>query len=398
MKQYLNLLKSNKTVRTLSTIQLLSYFGAWFSHVGVFTLLIELNAPVWMISLTVAMAFIPNVILAPISGIIIDRFKAYPLFLLFLTIQATTVLLLLLVRDLSWFWFLQVLVFIRMGTSGIYFQTEMSLLPKILNENDLKLANEIHSIIWAVSYTLGMASAGIFINFFGVYASFKFDFIIFLIGIFLLLKLNLKEKQEKIKKGALIMMIEGFIYLKKNPLLINLILIHGFVAVTSYDTLINILAKYSYKGVLSTALVIGFINAFRAFGLVVGPMIFSKRTNKKTLFYLFILQGIGLFSWAVLQHNLYLSFIGLFITGLSTSTLWSYTYTLVQVYCDKRFYGRVIAYLDMVYLGLATITSLFTGFLYEKGLSPFMITMLIGVHFILAGLFYKRVYDKSLAS
>lgn len=72
-----------------------------------------------------------------------------------------------------------------MGTAGIYFQTEMSLLPKILNRSDFVTTNEIHSIIWAVSYTAGMGLAGIFVNYFGVYASFKFDFCIFVFGIML---------------------------------------------------------------------------------------------------------------------------------------------------------------------------------------------------------------------
>lgn len=396
MKQYIKLLKTNKTVKILSTIQIINYFGAWFSHVGIFTLLIHLNAPVWMISLTVAMAFIPSVILAPFAGIIIDKFRAYPLFFVFLIIEAITVLLLLLVKNLSWFWFLQLLIFIRMGVANIYFQTEMSLLPKILNPKDLKLANEIHSIIWSISYTAGMASAGLFVNYFGVYASFKFDFFIYFIGIFLLTRLNLKEKKKKVNKKAFLMILEGFIYLKRNPLLINLVLIHGLIAVTTYDTLIGILAKTQYKEILSVALIIGLINTSRAFGLIVGPIIFSKPTNDKTLFYLFIFQAFGLASWALLQFDLYLSLIGLFITGLSTSTLWSYTYTLVQTHCDKRYYGRVIAYLDMIHLGVAALTSIVSGFLYEFGLSVCVVTLLLGVHFIISGIYYKQIYQKYL--
>ena len=394
MNRYINLFKANKTVRILSTIQLICYFGAWFSHIGVFTLLNKLGASDQMVALTAAMAFIPSVIIAPFAGVIIDKFRAFPLFMTFMIIEAITVALLLLVDSLSWFWFLQALVFIRMGLAGVYFQVEMSLLPKILKNDELKLANEIHSIIWAVSYTFGMAFAGIFINHFGVYNSFKFDFLIYLVGIFLLTRLNLKEEKKTLTTKAFFMIKEGFIYLKSNPLLINLILIHGFVAVTSYDTLINILAKYQYKEILSFALILGFINTVRALGLIIGPIVLSKFANNRTIFLIFIAQGLGLFSWAILQFNFYLSFIGLFLTGLSTSTLWSYTYTLIQTHCDKRYYGRVMAYVDMVFLGIAATTSILTGYLYKLGLNAFCITILFGLNFIMAAFYYKRVYKR----
>lgn len=395
MNKHLALIKHNKTVRILSLIQLICYFGAWFSHVGIFTLLINLNATTWMIGLTTAAAYIPSVILAPFAGVIIDRFRAYPLFFIFMIIEAITVILLLLVDSLEWFWFLQLMVFIRMGTAGIYFQVEMSLLPKILNKKSLKIANEIHSIIWALSYTLGMAVAGIFVAKFGVYNSFLFDFFLYIFGIALLIKLNLQESKKHSDQKALTMIIGGFIYLKNNPFLVKLLLLHGFVAATTYDTLIGILAKVNYKEILSVALTIGVLNTIRALGLIVGPIVLSKFANNKNLSYIFIAQGLGLISWGVLQENFYLSFIGLFLTGFCTSTLWSYTYTLIQNACEPKFYGRVIAYLDMIYLGIAALTSILVGFLYDLGLPTWLITILIGIHFIASALYYaKNIYSK----
>ncbi|CZE48389.1 MFS transporter [Campylobacter geochelonis] len=396
MKKYLNLLKSNQTVRLLSIIQLICYFGMWFSHIGIFTLLIELNAEVWMISLTAAMAFIPSVILAPFSGVIIDKFKALPLLMIFMVIEAVTILMLLFINDLSYFWFLQVLVFLRMGVGGIYFQVEMSLLPKILNKDELKLANEIHSIIWGVCYTAGMGLAGIFIHFFGIYTSFLVDFFIYVVGIYLLTRIKLDEKKSASNVKAINMIKEGILYIKSNPLLANLILVHAFVAVTAYDALISIMADHQYKGILSTALIIGLINTMRALGLVAGPILLSKFVNNRTLFWLFLGEAAGIVFWAVLQFNFYISFIGLFFAGLCTSVVWSYTYTLVQTHCDKKYYGRVVAYVDMIYLGTAAITSLMTGLLYSLGLGTFGITMLIAIFFILAAFYYKWVYKKWL--
>ncbi|PSM51794.1 proton antiporter protein, major facilitator superfamily [Campylobacter blaseri] len=398
MKKYIVLLKRNRNLRLLSTVQLICYFGMWFSHIGIATLLINLNAEIWMISLSAAMAFIPSVFLAIPAGVIIDKFKAYPLLMIFMVIEALSIIPLLFIDSLSYFWILQALIFIRSGIAGMHFQVEMSLLPKILNKVELKLANEIHSIIWAASYTSGMATAGIYIHHFGIKSSFIADFVLYLIGIWLLHKLSLNEDVKAKGEKVLSMIKDGIVYLKNNPFLFQLILVHAFVAVTSYDALINIMAKNQYKHILSVALVIGSMNTIRACGLILGPIFLGKFANNRNLFWLFLGQAGGILLWAFLQFNFYIGFIGMFFAGLCTSVLWSYSYTLVQMNCDKKYYGRVIAYLDMIFLGMAAITSLAIGWLYNLGLSTKTITILMALTFVFAAFFYKRVYKKYIIS
>jgi len=68
INKFLALLKKEPIFARLSLIQLISYLGVWFSHTGIFTLLIELDAPVWAITLAAAMAFFPGGITAPFCG------------------------------------------------------------------------------------------------------------------------------------------------------------------------------------------------------------------------------------------------------------------------------------------------------------------------------------------
>lgn len=394
MRRHIALLLLNKNIRILATIQLICYFGGWFSYTGIFTLLIELHAPIWAISFTAAMAFVPGVVLAPISGVIIDKFKPFSLFISFMLIECITVLLLILVDSMSWFWFMQLIVFIRMGLAGMYFQVEMSLLPKLLTRSHLKLANEIHSVIWAVSYTAGMGLAGIYIHNFGIYSSFVFDSILYAIGIALLFKLKLPQLYQSKKQKVMTMLKDGLAYIKNSPLMIHLIIIHSFVGITSYDTLIALMADYKYKEILSTSLIIGFMNMSRACSLILGPIILSKFTNTKTLFWLFIGQFLGIGIWSILQFDFYVGFIGLVCAGFCTSTLWSYSYTLIQNHCDKEYHGRVVAYVDMVFLGISALTSLAIGFLYKVGLSLSFITFLMGFAFFIGAFYYRYVIKK----
>lgn len=394
MIKYLALLRYNRNLRILTSIQMICYFGMWFSHTGIFTLLIDLKAPVWALTLAAAMAFIPNVFLAPINGIIIDKFNPKPMMIFLMFIETVSVLMLVFIDDLSLLWLLFVLIFVRMGVGVTYFQTEMSLLPNLLSKKNLKLANEIHSIIWAASYTAGMGIAGVFIHYFGVKEAFLFDFALYIFGMFLLTKLNIPNIVKTKTQKAFLMMKEGLKYIKNNPLIVHLILLHSFVGITAYDNLIALMASYQYKEILSASLIIGFMNMTRALSLVVGPIMLSKFINTKTLFWLFIGEFLGIGLWAILQFNYYLGLIGLIGAGFCTSSLWSFTFTMLQNSCDKKFYGRVIAYKDMVYFIISAFVSIAIGAAYELGISLMAITFSIGSAFLIGAFYYKFVYEK----
>lgn len=391
MKKYLALLRMHENFRLLCFVQVICYFGAWFSHTGIFTMLINLNAPIWAISLCAAIAYIPCVVLAPFSGILVDKFSPKPMLVIMMFIETITIIMLLFINSLEMLPLLFVIIFVRMGVGGIYFQVEMSILPKILKGSKLKLANEIHSIIWAGCYTMGMAGAGIYIYFFGVKSAFLLDIALYIISFYFLYKLTLPSVNKAIVKPVFEMLKNGIVYIKNNKLIIHLILLHGFVGVTSYDALIALLADYKYSSILSIPLIIGFMNASRAIGLIMGPTLLSKFTNNNTIIYMYFGQGIGIIIWAFLQFNFYTGFIGMLTAGFFTSTLWSYTYTLVQRNCDEEFYGRVIAYNDMVILLVSAIFSMFVGYMFKASFSLQTITFIMGCIFFVGGIYYYLV-------
>ncbi|WP_267523220.1 MFS transporter [Campylobacter sp. MG1] len=413
MREYIRLLQENKSFKILTIVQFITYFGAWFSQIGVYTMLIEFDFSLFewnyfginfddssvkklALSFSTIFAFLPTIILAPASGVIIDSFKSKKLLLLSIIIELFSVFLLIFIKDASYIFILFILIFIRLAVASLYFQTQMSLLACIFDRDKLKLANELFSIIWAVSYTSGMALAGFFIHKFGVYSAFMLDCFLFLIGIILLFFIKIEVSNNKFYfKNITKMTKEGFLYIFRNKKILHLILIHAFVGLTAYDTLVNFLAGYEYfnkvfffKEMLSVALIIGLINAVRAFSLIIGPFVLSKFVNNKTLFYLFLAQGFGIIIWAYLQFNFWLSFIGLVCTGFFTNIIWSYTYTAVQSACDKEYYGRVIAYVDMIFMSFSLFATLITGYLFDIGISTFSITIMLGICFILGALYW----------
>lgn len=393
MNDYKALLQTNTTLARLSVIQLICYFGAWFSHMAIYTLLIQLHAPVWALSTAAAFTFLPSMLLAPFSGAIIDKVDTKTLMLTLTMIEILTVFGLLFVDSLDALWWLLALIFVRMGVGSTYFQTEMSLLPKLLNNQELKMANEIHSIIWSISYAAGMAIAGFYIHYFGTTSAFIADILLYGVGFYLLLGLKLPSllTATTLHVNVREMIIGGFFYLKTHPKIMHLIFLHASVGLTAYDALIALLADHQYTHLLSIPLVMGLMNASRAVSLVVGQFIFGRFINHNALFYLLMFQGLSIIVWGVLQFDFYVSFIGIVLCGLFTTTLWSYTYTLIQYETDEAYYGRVVAYNDMVFMGMSTLVSFIIGALFHFGMTLWMITCCLGLGFVGFGFYWRWI-------
>ena len=394
MKQYLELLKNEYVLRRLSTIQLISYFGAWFSNVAIYTLLIEMNVSAGVIALVAALHFLPGVLQAPLSGTLIDRLDPKKLMLTLLSIEIISTLSLLFVTNVSLLWLLYIIIFIRMGAASFYFTAEMSLLPRILKHDVLKQANEIHSIIWSFSYTVGMAVSGFVVFGLGVKTAFVLDALLFFIGFLLLFNVQIEVIVTKSNESLIKMMKKTFTYLKENRHVLHLMLVHSLVGLTSFDAIVALMVDRYYSAVIATALALGLMHSSRAVGLVFGPMFLGKWINDKRLFYLFIFQGAALLVWSYVMEYFYLSLLASVLVGFFTTTLWSYSYTLIQHKTDKEYYGRIVAYNDMIFLTVASITSLLTGELAKIGVPLQSIIIYMAIAFFMSSLYYFWIYKK----
>jgi len=394
MKSYLELLQTESILRRLSTIQLLAYFGAWFSNVAIYTLLLNLDVSKSIIAFVAMLHFLSGVLQAPFSGAIIDKFHPKKLMLFLIGIEFFSTLFLVFIQSVEELTFLYILVFLKMAAASFYFTTEMSLLPKILTHKNLQKANELHSMIWSFSYTVGMAVSGFFVYSFGVKAAFIFDAFMFFVAFWLLFGLDMKLVLQKQQAHFLKMMQESVVYLKQNKKVLHLMLLHGIVGFTAFDALVALMVDEFYVGVIATSLALGFLHAFRALGLVIGPMFLAKFMDNKRVVAIFIAQAIAIYVWALVMQNFYLSLAASVLVGFFTTSLWSYTYTLIQTNTDAAYHGRVVAYNDMIFLGTSALSSYGIGFLATHSFSLESITFVLGTMFLFGSIYFFWIVKK----
>lgn len=390
MKYYFTFLRDNPIIRGLSLVNFIASFGAWFSTVAIYTMVVDFGSSELAIAIVTAMHFLPAILIAPFSGAIIDRVRIKPLMVTLLFIELCMTACFLLISNASDLWLLLIFIFIRMSAASMFFSSEMSLLAKLASGKELQTANEIQSIIWSFTYAVGMAASGFIVNLYGVKTAILIDVIIFILAfiVFLPIKINLEYK--KVEEKILELMLDGLRYIKKNKIILHLIFLHASVGLTSYDALITILAKNEYKELIAVPLAIGLSNSVRAVALMIGPLFLNKIINKSNLQYLLAFQGLTIIVWAFAQSDFYLSLIALFFVGFSTAFLWSYTYALLQNYCDKKYIGRVISYNDMFFMFANVLTTLFIGSMAHITTTT-VITVCLGFAFIFFAFYYTKI-------
>ncbi|MEJ2500555.1 MAG: MFS transporter [Campylobacterales bacterium] len=387
MKPYISLLRREPLLRRLSMIQLIAYFGAWFSNVAIYTLLLQLGASALVVAVVAALHFLPGVLQAPFSGSLIDKIAPKRLMMILMTVEIFTTLPLMLIENMGQLWLLYLLIFFRMGASSFYFTLEMALLPRFLASAALKLANELHSIIWSFSYTFGMAVSGIAVYYLGVKVAFLADALLFVAALLLLANAAFPIFEKRDTHHYLTLLRQSVSYLKENPQTRHLIFLHAVVGFTAFDGLVALVADAYYVPAVAAPLAIGLTHAFRAIGLVCGPLIFGRWITARRLPFLLLLQAFAIFAWAAMLPHFYVSLAMSVLVGLFTTTLWSYTYTLLQHHTEEAYYGRVIAYNDMFFLLTVSAVSFLIGLMAQWGISLQAVTAILGGAFV-AGAFY----------
>jgi hypothetical protein len=93
--------------------------------------------------------------------------------------------------------------------------------------------------------------------------------------------------------------------------------------------------------------------------------------------------------WSLLEYDFYFALAGLFITGFFITTLWSYTYLLIQEETATKYMGRVISYNDMFFMLSNVATALFIGYAAKWGVSLEGITFSLGLGFFVVAGYYS---------
>lgn len=365
LKQYGRII-SSRTYFPLWLGQLVSTFGDTINYVALVVLVYKLSGSGLAVALTVVLEIVPVLLLAPIAGVIIDRFPRKAI-LIASDLARALLVLGLAIADQTW----QVYVIVALLTSASVFfnPTVQAVIPLIVERESLLAANSVGWTTGRMVQILASALAGGLIAFVGTGAAFGLNAVTFLFSAFMISRLLIPAHAGEVDRaskrgirGWLDDAKRGLRYIRDDNFVSRMWLVQALAsfAVGATGALLVVLSEQHLKQPPEGfAWLLGAIGA----GALLGPVVLGSITrnyrNVRLLFVPYVIRGIGDMLIAVFTP-LPVAMLILFVYGLNTSTGMVVYNSIMQSEVPEEVRGRVFTLLDATW-NLTRLLSLGLG-------------------------------------
>jgi MFS family permease len=369
--------------------QCISLIGTWMQNIGQAWLVLKLTNSPFLLGLITTLQTLPVLIFALFAGVFVDRFPKQKLVVFS---QAGLMVIALALSALTFtgkvkYWHVAVLATLLGMLNTIDNPSRQSLMIELVGKDDLMNAIALNSSIFNLARIIGPAIAGILIGYLGIGLCFLLNGISFIAVIAGLLMMDVKEdnrsKESKVSSGVMKEMAEGLKYVFKTPNIYTPILLMLFINVfaMNFNVLVPVFTKMELGMEASQY---GLLMAAMGTGALLGALILATRVHAEPkMKYLFAgAFGLSLFQgMAGLTHNYYLAMIFLCLTGFCMIIFTAMCNTTIQINAENYIRGRVMSLYSLVFIGMTTVGSLYTGSLseYSGAGTTFIVSAIIGM-------------------
>ena len=166
-RDYPRLLRANRNFRLLWTAQIVSEIGDWFYAVAVYSLLLSYTGKAQSIALAFVLQVLPQFFIAPVAGIVNDRLSRRRVMIFADWMRAAIVLCMIFVRSPHLIWLLYVLLVLETIMWALFEPGRSAVIPNIVAEEDVVVANSIGATTWSVDFAIGFALGGVVAAYWG---------------------------------------------------------------------------------------------------------------------------------------------------------------------------------------------------------------------------------------
>ena len=387
MNDYLPFLRLRPQFRFLWLAQVISLTGDWFNTIALVIIVNRYTASGLAVGGLFIARALPPFLLGPVAGVIADRFDRRKILILSDVLRAGIVLCFLLVNRPEHLWLLYMLTILQFSISAFFEPARAALVPALVEESELLIANTLSSITWSAMLALGGAIGGLTASFFGVRVSLIVDAASFMASAALVLSISgqFRVQAAHALESGWQNFVDGMNYVRKNFDVGLVTLVKAMGQVGSFDIISALYAARVFREGQDGATTLGLM--FTAFGVgsVIGPIISNWLGDSTTIWLRrAILSGFICMpvAWLIvgLAPALPIVLVGCVLRGAGGSINWTYSDVLLQMTVPNHLLGRVFAF-DIAIFTLAVSISLWlTGFITDTfHLSPRTIVLLLAI-------------------
>jgi MFS family permease len=347
--------------------QSISLIGTWMQRIAMPWLVYHLTGSALLLGIVSFAGQIPTFLLAPVAGVLTDRWSRYHVLLvtqIISMIQASILAWLCLTGQIQ---ILHIVVLsIALGCINAFDvpSRHSFVIDMVERKEDLGNAIALNSLMFNGARLIGPSIAGLLLASAGEGICFLLNAVsyVFVIISLFMMKLNMKVIRKK-RSQILKELVEGLNYTFGFPPIKHLILLLGLVSLMgmSYSVLMPVFAKDVLNGGSHTY---GFLMGAAGFGALLGALFLASRESVLKLGRIVpaaaILFGTGLILLSF-SRVFPLSLVLMIFVGLGMMLQAAATNTILQTITDDDKRGRVMSFYTMAIMGTAPFGSLIAG-------------------------------------
>jgi MFS family permease len=345
----------------------ISLVGTWMQRIAMPWLVYHLTGSALLLGVVGFAGQIPTFFLAPVAGVLTDRWNRYHVLIatqVVAMIQALILALLYFAGTIE-IWHIVVLSTLLGCINSFDVPARQSfVIDMVEKKEDLGNAIALNSLMFNGARLIGPSVAGVMLASSGEGICFLINGLsyLFVIASLLLMKVVLK-KTGKAHYHVLKDLKEGFSYTFGFAPIKYLILLLALVSLMAmpYSVLMPVFAKEVLHGGSRT---FGFLMGAAGFGALIGALFLASRKTVLRLGRIIpiaaVIFGAGLIAFS-LSRNFELSVILMVITGTGMMLHTAASNTILQTIVDDDKRGRVMSFYTMAIMGTAPFGSLMAG-------------------------------------
>ena len=350
------------------TTILLSLTGVWVRITAQGWLVYELTSDEFLLGLVSFVQAAPVLVVSPIAGAILDRVNRRVVLLIVQIIIAAAMFVLatLVATGQVEVWHVMVTAVIVGSASGFDWPARLSLIPALVNKEQLPSAVALNAAAFNASRVMGPVIAGTLIATVGVALCFYLNAVMYLPFIIVLATLAIDTVQPSTteRPSPVQGLLEGYRYIWRTPMIRGLLSVDVVPLMfgISYFTLAPAIAR-DVLGLTSAGL--GILLAANGVGHLTGTLLAAGAGSRQRRGRI-VVGGVAVYAGLIVlfarSSNPMLSGFLILCIGLVAALYGTLNDTLLQLQVDEAFRGRVLAVYSMFW-GLTPIGSLEAGFL-----------------------------------
>jgi MFS family permease len=360
---YSALLARNPDFRLVWLADLVSFFGDWFNTVAVYSIILRLSGTGEALAGVLIVRTLPAFLVAPIAGPLIDRFDRRRLMIASNLMRAVGSVGLLWARETGSLTVLLAWLTWMMCWTGIYAPAKSAVIPMLTDRRELPVANALAGGTWSIMLAVGAAVGGWATALFGEGWALAVDGATFVVAAGFLLRLPALAPQaagRAVASRARAGFVDGLRYVAKAPVMAALVAIKPMMSLAAGTILVLPLFGDGIFAATRGPLYIGLLYAARGVGAIVGSMVIrtlvgdAPRVLRRMVLAGFVLSAVGNLALGV-APSFMIAAMALAGAAVGSGVNWVFSGTLIQIYGDPAYHGRLFA------LEFGTMTLLFSA-------------------------------------